>query len=89
MNLNRIIWFLLGASAGAAAGLLMSPASGKKNVLWLGERGLEGAGRVIGEERVEKGRRVARRTAEVASVAKDSVDVVRRGKRLRRPLEAE
>lgn len=87
MNLNRIIWFLLGASTGAAVGLLMSPASGQENLLRLGERGLDGAGRVIGKERVEKGRRVARRGAEVASVAKDSVDVVRRGRRLRRSLE--
>jgi gas vesicle protein len=89
MSTNGFVCFLIGIASGAAAGLLLSPGSGRDNRHWLAERGYEGAGRVIGEERVEHGRRVATRGKEAAGFAKDSVGMIKRGAKLGRPLEEE
>jgi len=82
MGVNRVVWFLIGAASGAAFGLLSTPGSGRENLR-------RGANRLIGEERVRKGRRAVERGAEAASFARDGVDLVKRGKRLKRPLAEE
>jgi hypothetical protein len=65
----------------------MTPGSGRENLRWAGDRGIEGAERLIGKERVDKGRRVVARGAEAAAFTRDTVDLAKRGARLRRPLE--
>ena len=87
MSTNGLACFLIGIASGAAAGLLFTPRSGRENREWLAERGYEGAGRIVGEERLEHGRRVAARGKEAAGYAKDSVNMIKRGARLGRPLE--
>jgi gas vesicle protein len=87
MSTNGFVCFLIGIASGAAAGLLLSPGSGRDNRYWLAERGYEGAGRVMGSKRVEHGRRVAARGKEAAGFAKDSVRLLKRGAKLGRPLE--
>jgi gas vesicle protein len=87
MRTNSLVCFLIGLASGAAAALLFAPASGEENRRWLADRGLEGAGKLIGEDRVEKGRRAAARGKEAAGFARDSIDVLKRGRRLGRPLE--
>lgn len=80
-------WFLVGFAGGAAAGILLAPGSGSENRRWIADRGIEGAGKVIGEERVEKGRKAASRGKEATGFARDSVDLLKRGAKLGRPLE--
>ena len=89
MGANRVVWFFIGAAAGAAFGLLATPGSGRENVRWAADRGLEGANRLIGEERVRRGRRAVERGAEAASFARDTVGLAKRGSRLKRPLDEE
>jgi hypothetical protein len=87
MNTNQIAWFLIGIASGAAVGLLLTPGSGRDNRRWMTDRGLEGAGKVIGEERVETGKRAMARSKEASEFARDSVNLIKRGAKLGRPLE--
>ena len=87
MSANGLVWFLVGVASGAAVGLVMTPGSGRENLQWAGDRGVEGAERLIGKERVDKGRRMVARGAEAVEFTRDSVDLAKRGARLRRPLE--
>ena len=64
MSASRFVWFLIGVASGAAVGLVLTPGSGRENLRWAGDRGIEGAERLIGKERVDKGRRVVARGKE-------------------------
>ena len=85
-RLDALPWFLAGLSVGAVAGLLLAPRSGHEIRRLAVEKGLDKAESLIGEERVEKGRQLYQRGEEIRDLARDSVDVARRARRIKRPL---
>lgn len=90
MSLNRTLeaipWFLAGFAVGGAATLLLTPHSGPDTRRLALEKGLEKAENLIGEERVEKGRQLYHRGGEIRDLARDTAEVARRARRIRRPL---
>jgi gas vesicle protein len=73
-NSSRVVWFLAGASIGAAIALLLAPASGKVTRHYLSRKTGEGrdaladAGRDIadkGREYYERGRKLAEEAGEM------------------------
>ncbi len=87
MSAERLLYFLLGLTSGAAVTLLLTPASGEENREWLAEKSWEGAKRVVGEERARRGRAATARGREAVGLARDTADVVKRGSKIRRPLD--
>lgn len=82
-------YFAAGLGLGAAAVLLTAPQSGFETRRLLVEKGVEGVTEAIGEERIEKGRQLYSRAAEVRDLARDAVDVAKRARLAIRPLETE
>jgi gas vesicle protein len=82
-------YFAAGLGLGAAAVLMTTPRSGSETRRLLVEKGKEGVTDVIGEERIEKGRQVYDRAGEVRNLARDTADIVKRTRRVMRPLAEE
>jgi gas vesicle protein len=87
--LTMIPWFLTGVLTGTVAALLLAPRSGSDTRRRVVERGIDAAEGLIGEERVEQGRRTLRRGQEIRELARDAADVARRARRVIRPLDQE
>jgi len=81
-NGSRVVWFLVGASVGAAIALLFAPASGKETRRYLTKKTGEGKDALLetgkdildrGREYYEKGRRIAEEAGEVLERGKKLV----------------
>ena len=86
-SLPRIGWFIAGFSLGTLTALLLAPQSGRETRHRIIEKSVDGAESLIGEDRIERGRQIYRRSEELRDLAKDTVDVARRARRVTRPLE--
>jgi len=78
-----------GFGLGAAAVLLTAPDSGSETRRRLVEKGVVGITDLVGGERIEQGRQMYDRAAEVTDLARDTLDVAKRARRLTRPLGAD
>lgn len=88
-RLAKVPWFIAGLGLGALTALLLAPRSGRETRHLIVEKGIDKAEDLIGEERVQRGRQIYRRGEEIRDLAKDTVDVARRARRVARPLESD
>ena len=86
---EAFICFAAGFGLGAAAVLITAPQSGSETRHLLARKSMEGVTQVIGEERIEQGRQMYDRAGEVRNLARDTIDIVQRVRRVTRPLAAE
>jgi gas vesicle protein len=84
--LASALFFTAGLCVGTAVVLLTAPRSGADTRRLIAEGAYKGAKRVVGEERIERGRRAVERAGEVRDLARDTFDVAKRARRVRRPL---
>ena len=87
---TEIAWFVAGVSLGVVTGLLVAPRSGRETrrlVVDTGlDKALDTAEDLLGEENVDKGRRLFRRGEEIRDLARDTADVAKRARQATRPL---
>jgi gas vesicle protein len=89
-RITEIQWFLAGLAVGGVTTMLLAPRSGRQTRQRLVEKGLEGARTtaeaLLGEEQVERGRRLYERGEEIRNIVTDTVDIARRARQVTRPL---
>jgi gas vesicle protein len=85
---NHVLYFLLGAMAGAAVTLLYAPRSGRETREYLGEKLREGAerGRELRDEIVTRGREYLDEAGELVEKQKENLG--RRRERLAAAIDA-
>lgn len=90
-RITEIQWFITGLAVGSLTTLLLTPHSGRQTRRRLVDgsfnRVRSTAEGVLGEERVEQGRRIYQRGEEIRTIVEDTVDIARRARRITRPLE--